>query len=208
MKDKQSLSRRERDRHRQRQEMLAAALQLFSEKGYHNVAMNEIAERAEFAIGTIYKFFKSKEELYTSLIAEQGERFHLTLRQALEEGDDVIEKLRNYVRFKGRVFIDNISVVRLYFTESQGASFNVKAGLSADLREKYEQNMQLTAGVFQRGMDEGLFNRIADPYHLAIALETFTNSFLWLWLEDPGRHPYPEDPDVILNILFKGLLVG
>lgn len=207
MKDKQALSRRERDRQRQRQEMLAAALQLFSEKGYHNVAMNEIAERAEFAIGTIYKFFKSKDELYNTLIAEQAERFHSTLRQALEEGDDVIEKLRNYVRFKGRVFIDNISVVRLYFTETQGAHFNVKVGLTADLREKYEQNMRLTADVFQRGMDEGLFNKIAEPYNLALAMETFTNSFLWLWLEDPERHPYPDDPDVILNIIFKGLLV-
>jgi len=47
---------------------------------------------------------------------------------------------------------------------------------------------------------------IADTYHLAVAVESLTNGFLFLWLEAPERHPYPEDPDTILNILFKGLI--
>ena len=41
----QTLPRREREKLKQRQEMLAAALDLFSEKGYHNVSMHEIAEK-------------------------------------------------------------------------------------------------------------------------------------------------------------------
>ena len=47
---------------------------------------------------------------------------------------------------------------------------------------------------------------IADPYYLAVAIESLTNAFLFLWVEAPERHPYPEDPDTILNILFKGLI--
>ncbi|MEN6472395.1 MAG: helix-turn-helix domain-containing protein, partial [Syntrophaceae bacterium] len=62
------LPRREREKERQRQEMLEAALGLFSDKGYHNVTMHEIAEKAEFAIGTLYKFFRNKEDLYRTLI--------------------------------------------------------------------------------------------------------------------------------------------
>src|SRR5660397_90232 len=50
------LPRREREKLAQRQEMLAAALDLFSKKGYRNVSMHEIAEKAEFAVGTLYKF--------------------------------------------------------------------------------------------------------------------------------------------------------
>ena len=53
------LSRREREKLRHRKEMLDAALKLFSEKGFHNVSMHEIAQKAEFAIGTLYKFFKN-----------------------------------------------------------------------------------------------------------------------------------------------------
>ncbi|HAO20045.1 MAG TPA: TetR/AcrR family transcriptional regulator, partial [Desulfobacteraceae bacterium] len=49
----EELPRREREKLRQRREMLDAALKLFSEKGFHNVSMHEIARNAEFAIGTL-----------------------------------------------------------------------------------------------------------------------------------------------------------
>ena len=58
-----------------------------------------------------------------------------------------------------------------------------------------------------RGIAQKRFKAIADPYYLAVALDGITTAFLFLWLEDPEHHPYPEDPDVVLNILFKGLLV-
>jgi hypothetical protein len=64
------LPRRERENLRQRGEILDGALRLFSEKGYHNVSMHEIAKEAEFGIGTIYKFFANKEDLHKILIME------------------------------------------------------------------------------------------------------------------------------------------
>ncbi len=204
MKDKK-LSRRERERLRQRQEMLAAALELFSEKGYHNVSMHEIAEKAEFAIGTLYKFFQNKEHLYKSLIAEQADRFHEALTKAIEEADDVIGKLQNYVKAKREVFAANISVIRLYFAETRGASFNIKAGLDKEIRERYRRFMHTLASVFESGIKRKLFRKIAEPYHLAVALDGICNAFLLLWLEEPEDHPFPENPDVILNFLFKGL---
>ena len=205
MKEKK-LSRREREKLRQRQEMLAAALELFSEKGYHNVSMHEIAEKAEFAVGTLYKFFRNKEDLYKSLIAEQADRFHEALTRAIEEADDEIEKLRNYVKAKREVFAANISVIRLYFAETGGASFSVKAGLDKEIRERYEQFLRTLASVFESGIKRKRFRKIAEPYQLAVALDSLCNAFLLLWLEAPDDRPFPEDPDVILNILFKGLV--
>jgi len=200
------LTRREREKIAHRDEIFAAALDLFSEKGYHNVSMHEIARKAEFAIGTLYKFFKNKEDLYKALVLEQAEKFDNALVQAIEESDDEIEKLRNYVRAKGEVFTANVSMIRLYFAETRGASFNIMAGLDSEILEQYGHFLESLANVFVSGMENKRFKKIADPYHLAVAIESFTNAFLFLWLEAPGRHPYPEDPDVILNILFKGLV--
>jgi TetR/AcrR family transcriptional regulator len=201
------MPRREKEKLRQRQEMLAAALGLFSEKGYHNVSMHEIAEKAEFAIGTLYKFFKNKEELYNTLVLELADKFHDVLTKAVQEPNDETERLRNYVRAKGELFHANVSMIRLYFSETRGASYNVMADLVPRIREQYGQFLQTTlASVFERGMRRKRFKKIADPYHLAIALDSLTNAFLFLWLEAPERHPYPEDPDTILDILFKGLV--
>ena len=186
--------------------MLAAGLELFSEKGYHNVSMNEIAQRAEFAIGTLYKFFKNKEDLYKALVLENSDKIHDAAMKAIEGSDDEVEKLRNYVRAKGQFFHENASMVRLYFAETRGASFNVMAGLDRQIREQYVQFLEALASVFKSGIKRKRFVKIADPYHLAVAIESLTNGFLFLWLEAPERHPYPENPDTILNILFKGLI--
>ncbi|MCD6137771.1 MAG: TetR/AcrR family transcriptional regulator [Deltaproteobacteria bacterium] len=200
------LPRRERERLIHRQEILDAGLALFSEKGFHNVSMHEIARKSEFAIGTLYKFFENKEDLYKALVLEQADKFHRALTAAIEGPGDGVEKLRNYVRAKGEIFRANVPMIRLYFAETRGASYNIMAGLDRDIRERYGHFLEKLASVFASGMEKKLFKKIADPYYLAVAIESITNAFLLLWLESPEQRPYPEDPDVILDILFKGLV--
>jgi len=200
------IPRRERERLRKREEMLAAALELFSEKGYHNVSMAEIAQKAEFAIGTLYNFFKNKEDLYKALMLKLADTFHRELTRAIEKPGGATEKLRNYVRAKGEIFRANAAIIRLYLAETRGASFNIMAGLDSEIRERHSGFMKDLASVFEKGMKSKQLKKISDPYHLAIALDSMINAFLFLWLEAPDRQPYPEDPDTIVNILFKGLV--
>ncbi|MCU0599432.1 MAG: TetR/AcrR family transcriptional regulator [Desulfobacterales bacterium] len=200
------LSRREREKERQRQEMMTAALNLFSEKGYHNVTMHEIAGKAEFAVGTIYKFFRNKEDLYKALILEKAQELKTTILEAVGESADEVDKLRNFVRAKGEIFRAQIPVVRLYFSETHGESFSMLAGLDAEVRTLHNEFLKELAAIFAAGVAKKRFKKTADPYYLAVALDGITTAFLFLWLEAPERHSYPENPDVILNILFKGLL--
>ena len=206
MMEAQKLPRREREKLRQRQEMLATALDLFSQKGYHSVSMHEIAAQAEFAIGTLYKFFQNKEDLYKALVLEQCDKFEEALTQAIEKPDDEVEKLRNYVRTKGEMFQSNLPFVRLFLAESRGASFNIKAGLDEELRKRYYSFLERLASIFHRGIKNQRFKKIADPYYLAVALDSVMDASLLLWLDAPERHPYLEDPDAILDIFFKGLI--
>ncbi len=203
---KMKVSRRDREKARQRQEMLEAALSLFSEKGYHNVSMHEIAEKAEFAIGTLYKFFRNKEDLYKAMMLEKSEEFHGSVREAIDDHEDDAEKLRNYVRTIGELFRTHVPVIRLYFSETHGASFNILAGLDSELKERHEEFLQILTSVFADGIQKNRFKRIADPYHLAVSLDGIISAFLSRLLDAPERHPFPEDPDTILNILFKGLV--
>ena len=202
----QKLPRREREKLRQCQEMLAAALELFSERGYHNVSMHEIAEKAEFAIGTLYKFFRNKEELYRAVVLEQSDRFHDGLVRAIEAPGDETERLRNYVRTKGELFTANLPFIRLYIAENRGASYNLKASLHGEVRKRYYEFLEQLALVFDGGIRKKRFREIASPYQLAVALDTVLNAFLLLWIEAPERHPFPDSPDAILDIFFRGLL--
>lgn len=202
----QKLPRREREKLRQRQEMLAAALDLFSHKGYHNVSMQEIAEKAEFAIGTLYKFFQNKEDLYKTIILERFDDFEAAFKRTMQQSDDEVETLRHYVRFRGDRFRHNLPLVRLFLAESRGISFNLKTGVDNEVRQRYYDILKRLASVFASGIDKKRFKKIADPYYLAVALDSAIDASLLLWLDAPECYPYPEDPDTILNIFFRGLI--
>jgi AcrR family transcriptional regulator len=77
------LPRREREKLQQRRELLAAALTLFSENGYHNVSHAPDRRQGRVAIGTLYKFFQTRRPLQ-GLVREKFEAFHSSLWQAIK----------------------------------------------------------------------------------------------------------------------------
>jgi TetR/AcrR family transcriptional regulator len=199
------LSRREREKLRQRRQMLAAALELFSEKGFHNVSMHEIAKRAEFAIGTLYKFFKNKEDLYKALLMEKAEEYHHVLMGVLSEEKDVLTVIEGYIVAKSRLFTDNLPILRLYFAETRGASFNIRAGLDQDIQRLYDKFILRLVSVLQDGVRRKVLREM-DPYHMAVALEGLTNAFLFCWMEDPQQHPYEANVSFIRDMFLNGVL--
>jgi len=205
MRDK-TLPRRQRVKIRRRQEMLDAAGDLFCEKGYHNVTMQEVAGRAEFAIGTLYKFFENKEDLYSSLILQQCDRFEEAMLRTIEGPDDEVEKLSNYARVRGDRCRENLSLIRMFLAESHGASASLKAGLCEDVRKRRRAFLGKLARIFESGMQKGRFRKVADPFHLAVALDSILDAFLLLWVEAPDRHPYPKNVERILDVFFSGLV--
>ncbi len=103
--------------------------------------------------------------------------------------------------------MENINVVRLYFAETRGASFNIKAGLDTEIRAMYRSFLERLAGVFASGIKRGLFKDIK-PYYLAVAIDSLTNAFLFCWLDDPKRHPYPRNAEMILKMFFEQIKIG
>ena len=192
-------SRKERDYLRHRQEILQAALELFSQRGFHNVSMHEIATASEFAVGTLYKFFSNKEDLYRNLIIDVSNVFLSSLMSALATPGNELEKIRACVEAKIKVFMDNLDHVHLYLAETRGAIFNIKAGLDSDIKVRYEDFLQKLANVFESGIKKRVFRKF-DPYLLAVAIDGISNALLFHHVEYPGAHPF--DADLIINIFF------
>jgi TetR/AcrR family transcriptional regulator len=190
---------------RQRGEILDAALRLFSEKGYHNVSMHEIAGEAEFGIGTLYKFFRNKEELYKALIMEMAEKWHQALIQVLEQERNPLQAIKRYITVHQELFYANLPLVRLYFAETRGASFNIKAGLDQDILRLYDEGIEKLASVFEKGIKDHVFRGL-DPYQMALALEGTINTFLFRIMKDPARFREGDNLSTAADIFFRGVL--
>ena len=201
----ENLPRRDREKLRQRGEILDAALRLFSEKGYHNVSMHEIAKEAEFGIGTLYKFFHNKEELYKALIMEMAEKYHHALMQVLEQERNPLQAINRYIAVRRELFFDSLPVMRLYFAETRGASFNIKAGLDQDILKLYDEGIGLLASIFEKGIKDHVF-RSLDPYYMALALDGTINTVLFQTMKDPARLPEEDNVSTAADIFFRGVL--
>lgn len=68
MSEEQVLTRKERERNFRRNEIIAAAIPLFAEKGFHSATLDDIAVNSEFGKGTIYNYFTNKEEIYSTIL--------------------------------------------------------------------------------------------------------------------------------------------
>lgn len=204
-REAENLPRRERKNLQQRGEILEAALRLFSEKGYHNVSMHEIAREAEFGIGTLYKYFNNKEELYKALIMGVAQKWHQTLIQVLEQEQSPLRAIKRYIAFRRKLFTDNLAVMRLYYGETRGASFNIRAGLDQDLIRFYDDGIEKLASVFERGVKKNVFRGL-DPHHMALALDGTINAFLFRIMTDPVRFGEGDNLSTATDIFLKGVL--
>jgi len=68
-------TRKERERDIHRGEILEAAEKVFAQKGYHAATIEEIARTADFGVGTLYNFFRDKNDLYNALVMSLVGRF-------------------------------------------------------------------------------------------------------------------------------------
>lgn len=199
------ISRRERNKLRNRQEILDAALEVFSDKGYYDASIQDIAVRAEFAIGTIYALFGTKEELYRELLIGYVQDATVSLTTALDEGANEYEQLLNYVKAKGRLFENRIKLTRLIFTETLGTGVAFKASPNPELKKMYDIWHFRLAEVFEQGIAHGVF-RDADPFALAVALEGLTNAFTYQCQERPDEYGFQKSIECIEDIFFRSIL--
>jgi TetR/AcrR family transcriptional regulator len=196
--------RKEREYRRRRREILEAALRLFSTNGYHNVTMNEIAVQAEFAVGTLYKFFSNKEALYRALMTEKLDEYLQEWDSAVDWTGDEISIIRESVKAHVGIFNRNLDYVRLYLSEAKSASFSLRAGMEQEMKTKIRGMTDKVAGVFERGMRKGIFRR-TNPLYMMLALDGMIDAFLLEGLENPAISIV--EPDPILDLFFNGALL-
>lgn len=92
-------------------EIIDAAELIFTTRGFTAARMDDIAERAGVAKGTLYLYFSSKQELFVSLLEERAKQYVTNLRGWLEDVDSLEEFIQILARLRGQLFIKNQRLV-------------------------------------------------------------------------------------------------
>ncbi len=143
-----------------RQQLIDASVRVFAERGFRGTTIADIAEEAKIALGTIYLYFSSKEDVFAAL----NQRFNEVITEAtsnIRPGRTVAETTRRYVDSVFRACAENRDLIRLVVLNTDPESDIAKRMRKADT----ERNRPLVHAL-RRGIDTGTV-RNGDPEIMA-----------------------------------------
>ena len=154
--------KRQRKPEKRPDEILDAALSVFSEKGFADTRMDDVAHRARLSKGALYLYFKSKEQLFEALVRRFAETFaHVIAARITDLGTrDPVAAVRTAITFIFAAISDPAisAAPRLVLSEAQ--RFPAIAALYR--REVIEVGKAAIQSVLKEGQRQGLFHPI-DP---------------------------------------------
>jgi AcrR family transcriptional regulator len=125
---------------RKRHAILDAARTVFSRQGYAGASVEDVAAEAGIAKGTLYLYFKSKEELYLAALARDLEGLARRAREEMDRAPTLREKMLAFLRVRLEYSRANEDFLRIYLAE-YGSIF-VKNGLHSELCRLARENMR------------------------------------------------------------------
>ncbi len=171
-------------------QILNAAEEVFTKKGFDNARMDDIAEKTGLSKGTLYIYFKSKDDLILSILDRM---FQLEFRQLdalqLDEGEaaEAISKLTDLLTKDILGLLRLVPIVYSFLALAFRNRYVQRA-----LKDYVNRYINLLIPVIERGIHSGEFRQV-DPREVAIAAGAIMEGTLLLWvydhdLIDPARH--------------------
>jgi AcrR family transcriptional regulator len=197
-------SKRELLREERRQQILEAALAVFAQKGFHAANVSDVAAQAGVSQGTIYWYFKSKDELLTAALFSLFEDFEQEAVAPLAQCATAVEKLRAL----GRSMVDFVAsaqgILTLFLEYWASSAQRTEAGQSwVNLLVTYKGAI---VAVIEQGIEDGEFKSV-DAESMAWALmAAYDGLAVYTMLMpdlDLGR-----TSEAFVEALLSGLLAG
>lgn len=173
--------RKAREKGRRRQQIMNAAKRVFSEKSFNRATMEDIAREAELSPGTIYLYFKNKEELFASLSLRILQFMNIRLERLYnEKGLEPEEKIKLVKDALYEVYeFDPLVLINMFHLQSSETLKNLSPKLLSDIKELSRSSFRSIAKIFEDGIKEGKF---IDRHPVALAdvvWALFSGVVLW-----------------------------
>jgi AcrR family transcriptional regulator len=198
------LERKEREYKARRAEILANAERIFAQKGFHNAPMAEIAAASGFAIGTLYQYFKGKEDLYACMVTEKLLLMYAEITKAVLRKENLIDRIRALILTHFKFVEQNIDFCRLLI---RGESVSYSDG-NTTLKEKFIENHISHVDFIERILADGVRQKRFKSINtraMACALVGMMNSFKFHWIVDPDGRSLTAKVPVVMDIFMKGV---
>ncbi|MBC2713358.1 MAG: TetR/AcrR family transcriptional regulator [Desulfosarcina sp.] len=173
--------RKERERERRRQQIMVAAKRVFTDKGFSKATMEDIAKEAELSPGTIYLYFKNKDELYASLSLRILQYLVIRLEHVnAEPFTDAAQRLTALKDAMVDVYeFDPLILINMFHMQSSETLRNLSPDLLGQIEILSRKSLKAMANIFEDGIRNEMF---IDKHPTAVAdilWSLFSGIVLW-----------------------------
>jgi len=134
-----------------RRQIVAAAVKLFQDKGFHKTTTREIAREAGFSIGTLYEYIESKEDVLYLVCQYIHDRVEERLREMLPAGDTARRTLEKAITAYFQVMDEMQGEVLLIYQEAQ----SLAPEALRHVLQREEEITAIFADILRRGLEDG-----------------------------------------------------
>jgi AcrR family transcriptional regulator len=161
------IERKEREKQKRRQDIVDAACEVLSEKGFAAVTVDDVSNRVELAKGTIYLYFKTKEELFMSVFIKGLDNLLDKYRETADLDLKPAEMLDRLALSFYRYYKEDINYIKTSaYLLHEDIMDKIPPELSDEINRKAGMALKILRDVIQKGIDQGDFIEV-DPRHIA-----------------------------------------
>lgn len=180
--------------------ILEAALPLFAKFGIQKTTVDEIASAAQVGKGTIYLYFKSKQEIFVALARRETSGLFQLVRSAVRREKTATDQLRAFLRTRIQAVDDLIILYNL----SREMLVESKADILFIDREFHDIERSIIEDIIEGGVESGEF-QVADIPLVGLTISTALKALEEPWLFE-GRELRPDKKvEILANLLINGL---
>jgi AcrR family transcriptional regulator len=194
----------------QRKHILEAARDVFFRDGFVHANLDEVAQRAGVAKGTLYRYFDNKGELYVAVLVHNGAIFEQRMREAAASAQEPAEQIRRLGRFYYEHWTSHPEYFRIFWAlDNQEVIGELPPAVVAEVTKLWEECLRILADVVRGGIQLGAF-RPCDEWVMANVLWTASNGLIQNEMVPSrrvtlhGQRP-PEVFDAMVELVIAGL---
>jgi TetR/AcrR family transcriptional regulator, fatty acid metabolism regulator protein len=182
-----------------RQQILQAAIEIFGRNNFDDTSISEIARRAGVAEGTIYQYFKNKQDLFFSIPREKTKAFSTQLDLNLKGVTDAREKIKKFAWYYLHFFRTNPDYARSLMLEMRVSKAFARSGSYKAIKRFMNQAL----AILKEGQEQGVIRQDLDLYltrHLLLGtLEHVVTRWLLRGEKEDIMLCHEQLSDLILN---------
>lgn len=184
-----------------RQLIIEAAIEVFSKNNFQNSTIAQIAQKADVAEGTIYQYFKNKEDLFFSIPVEKTKEFCRELELHLQGISGAIPKIRKFIWYYLYFFKTNPDYGRTLMLE-------MRVNKSFAKTKAYDSFKNLTGRILQilqEGQEEGVIRKDVDIYILRHSILGILEHIVTRWLLKEETYDVLEHYSEVCEVVLQGI---